>query len=47
VVGVGTGKEEEGNVMGIIGGRGRCISKLDVGIKYMDEEMDILTSFQQ
>jgi hypothetical protein len=48
---VGTRKEEGKNVMRIIVGSGRSISKLDVGIKYMDWEMDkhstILTSFQQ
>lgn len=52
MVGVGTRKEEEKNVMRIIiQGRGRSISKLDVGIKYKDREMDkhstTLTSFQQ
>ena len=33
---VGTRKEEGKNVMRIIVGSGRSISKLDVGIKYMD-----------
>jgi len=51
VGGVGTRKEEEKNVMRIILGWGRSISKLDVGIKYKDREMDkhstTLTSFQQ
>lgn len=49
--GVGTRKEEEKNVMRIILEWGRSISKLDVGIKYKDREMDkhstTLTSFQQ
>lgn len=51
MVGVGTRMEGEKNVMRIILGRERSISKLDVGIKYKDGEMDkhstTLTSFQQ
>jgi hypothetical protein len=49
VVGVGTWRKEDTNVMRIILGRGRRISKLDVGIKYKDGEMGkhstTLTSF--
>ena len=46
------GRKKEGNVMGIILGTGRSISKLDARIKYEDGERDkpfttLLTSFQQ